>query len=846
MAGNFAERFVLLTGHRPFPWQASLYERLVEGEIPSSCDVPSGLGKSSVIAIWLLARSLRAPLPRRLVYVLDRRTVVDQTTDEVEFLRSNLRRAGLPGDLAVSTLHGRFADQQAWTFDPSRPAVLCGTVDGIGSRLLFGGYRLGLQSRPAHAGLLGQDTLLVHHEAHLESPFQKLLEAIVREQKGRDPWPLRVLALTSSLRSGAGHGLSEADRRDPIARGRLEAAKQLTLHLHGDGELVDRIVERALAFRRSGRAVLIFLRSVDEVMAAAEQLGRAGCHARTLSETMRGYERDRLLDEDEVIRRFLPVGARGPGSGHGKTVYLVSTSAGEFGVNLSADHLVCDLATFDAMARRFGRVNRFGIRGDTQIHVFRPATSAMDRDDPIDRRRIAALELLTKLEGRASPEALDRLDADQRRAASAPQPRVLEATDVLFDAWSMTTLGRRIPGRPPLDPYLHGVAEWEPPTCHVAWRDDVDLVAGDLLDRHPPRELLDDHPLQPHELLSDRTSRVLDTLGQILKRMDRPGARTIWIVRENGEVDAPIRLAALLAADRGATEQSLRGCTLLLPPSLCVPIGGLLSAIAVPGASKSCGDVADLPIDGSGVSRRIRVRGDGPPPPGMRLVRALALPDPLNVGEGPAGVDDSVRPPANWFWFEASRSTDGAGSRTTTEAVRLDVHLAAVEREASRIVQALHLDADLARAVVAAAALHDRGKNRRVWQGGIGNLDSAVLLARSEGSKMPLDATRFRHELGSLLDIHAQGLLSDLAPGLRELALHLVAAHHGRARPHFPAEELFDPDPTTLDLGEVGAQIIERFSWLQRRFGRWGLAFLESILRAADHAATAGLPQESP
>jgi CRISPR-associated endonuclease/helicase Cas3 len=55
-------------------------------KIPEVVDLPTGLGKTSVIAIWLLALSAQAvegsvSLPRRLVYVVDRRTVVDQSTD---------------------------------------------------------------------------------------------------------------------------------------------------------------------------------------------------------------------------------------------------------------------------------------------------------------------------------------------------------------------------------------------------------------------------------------------------------------------------------------------------------------------------------------------------------------------------------------------------------------------------------------------------------------------------------------------------------------------------------------------------------------------------------------------
>src|SRR5262249_7040358 len=154
-----------LTGNAPFPWQQALYRRFTEDRpdnVPASCNLPTGLGKTSVIAVWLVAlANFPAKLQRRLVYVVNRRTVVDQTTYEVEKLRNTLARAelneslkplcsiplesdGLP--LAISTLRGQFADNREWSADPARPAVIVGTVDMIGSRLLFSGYGCGFKS----------------------------------------------------------------------------------------------------------------------------------------------------------------------------------------------------------------------------------------------------------------------------------------------------------------------------------------------------------------------------------------------------------------------------------------------------------------------------------------------------------------------------------------------------------------------------------------------------------------------------------------------------------------------------------------------------------------------------
>src|SRR5882724_7719046 len=210
---SFKTTFKVLTNNEPFPWQIKLFEEwFVKGKFPQSCNLPTGLGKTSVIAIWLIAL-MKYPdkMPRRLVYVVNRRTVVDQTTDEVEKLRENLLKLQNRPDhvrqLAISTLRGQFADNHEWSADPSRAAVICGTVDMIGSRLLFSGYGVGFKTKPLHAGFLGQDVLLIHDEAHLEPAFQKLLGQIEKEQErerersNQIAWPnLRVMELTATSR----------------------------------------------------------------------------------------------------------------------------------------------------------------------------------------------------------------------------------------------------------------------------------------------------------------------------------------------------------------------------------------------------------------------------------------------------------------------------------------------------------------------------------------------------------------------------------------------------------------------------------------------------------------------
>ena len=117
---DFAETFECLTGHRPMPWQVRLFGRMRTGDLPRALDLPTGLGKTSVMAVWLAARLDGAPLPRRLVYVVDRRVVVDQATAEADGLAERL------GKVSPAPAGRRLADRAIVLAAPhGRIAVFC-------------------------------------------------------------------------------------------------------------------------------------------------------------------------------------------------------------------------------------------------------------------------------------------------------------------------------------------------------------------------------------------------------------------------------------------------------------------------------------------------------------------------------------------------------------------------------------------------------------------------------------------------------------------------------------------------------------------------------------------------
>jgi hypothetical protein len=101
---NFFRRaFSALTDVAPFRWQQRLYQKMLKGDFPLVCDLPTGLGKTMVIPIWLIAlgaQSLAAGgnrLPRRLIYIVNRsgnRPSHEQAAEYFDRAVALCRRAG--------------------------------------------------------------------------------------------------------------------------------------------------------------------------------------------------------------------------------------------------------------------------------------------------------------------------------------------------------------------------------------------------------------------------------------------------------------------------------------------------------------------------------------------------------------------------------------------------------------------------------------------------------------------------------------------------------------------------------------------------------------------------------
>jgi CRISPR-associated endonuclease/helicase Cas3 len=812
------------------------------------------------------------------------------TKSELQWVKEQLLRYGGPRALETAVLRGGMYRSNTWGDVPNQPLVCVSTVDQVGSRLLFRGYGVSDWRRPVDAGLVGSDSLMIVDEAHLSKPFLETVEWVVRYQ-GED-WRkeqvaprLKLVQMSATVEDSEDRfGLDAADRECESLMPRLEAIKRA--ELKECGNVAQAAADEAQRLGKAGAVVVcVVLNTVAAARAAFLELDEKH-EAILLTGRIRPYDRDRLMET--YLDRMKADRSRENCS----QLFVVATQTVEVGADLDFDALVTEAAALDALRQRFGRLNRLGLGGSAPAVVLKPK-----REKEKDWIYGEALEETWKWlnEFAANEDGGRCIDFGVTRMSELAEREARPGLTVdrghgplMFpahvDAWAQTNPAPA--ADPAVAPFLHGEKALDDADVQIVWRadlDDTDVEDWPEILAAAPPSTMEAVPL-PYGAArrwlaqGGRSALVADVEGVAPgeEEDERPTRiASIW----RGEESDPVPLSRLRPGDTVVVRSREGGCDQFgWDPGSEVPV-------------RDVGDLCANERAAAGGGRyRIRVHPEVVFPAGdvekreeLRKAIKVAIEDETtdglreflgSVGElaGAAKHVDWEHPRAyleesglmlvsrKFGKKEAAGRTveiDESESDTSSLTARrfLAVHTAGVVTKAREYSEGCGLGDALRAAIGTAAERHDWGKRDErfqrlldpLWIAGDEFLAKSDRCSRQELVKRQRESgypKGARHEFASAALAEAAGEWPEGCDA--ELVLHLIGTHHGYGRALAPVWVDGDGEVRAVlegrDVAVRGAHRVsqldsgwtDRYWRLTHRYGWWGLAYLEAILRRAD------------
>lgn len=388
---QFPEFFGRAMGERaqPYAYQEGLALEPIQDRV---LNVPTGSGKTAAAVLaWLYRRQVDPEAtPRRLIYVLPMRTLVQQTARCAKLWVSNL---GLSEKIPVWPLLGGdpelSTNQRTWIYKPEQACILVGTLDLLLSAALNRGYAMSRSAWPTAFGLLGNDSLFILDETQLMgngcATFAQLshFRTVFGTTHPVYMWWMSATQERDGLKTV---DFDEPPEVFPNGLVREQTLKELGLRWAAAKPLTKLkalSAEEVVRQARPGRMTLVVRNTLVRARELAADLRRQtetpakkkgkGTEPTTrpvvllMHSRFRNREKaqlyQRLVKADAVLREQLvepAADAEWLSEVKQRGLVVVATQVVEAGLDISADVMISELAPWSSMVQRFGRLNRAG------------------------------------------------------------------------------------------------------------------------------------------------------------------------------------------------------------------------------------------------------------------------------------------------------------------------------------------------------------------------------------------------------------------------------------------------------------------------------------------------------
>ncbi len=394
------------------------YQRLIaENGFPELIDVPTGAGKTMAAVLpWLYRRrfhhdaTVRETTPRRLIFVLPMRVLVEQTSAvikgwleslDIHIVQYETDRTVGGDDLVLETLLGGEPRRSAWRLYPEQDTIIVGTLDMILSRALNRGYGEGRSVWPIDFGLFNADCHYVFDEVQLmgqalatSRQLHGLRSALGTAAPCSSTWMSATIPVDRLRTIDARHitdrvELSDADRTDPELSRRLNGLKTITeVHIADPKKYERSLAPHILQSHRPGTLSISVLNTVDRARKLHDEIAKLNPDAGLVLLHSRFRPNDRAA---QIAIALAEVKPDGPG------LIVVSTQVIEAGVDLNATTLFTEAAPWPSVVQRAGRCNRTGAVIGAEFLWSEPPKSPPYEDSDVEN----STAQLRSLEGQA-------------------------------------------------------------------------------------------------------------------------------------------------------------------------------------------------------------------------------------------------------------------------------------------------------------------------------------------------------------------------------------------------------------------------------------------------------------